>query len=604
MGAGLKYVAWDGDSVQEWPVAGERALVRGSGVAEQAAYPFFNHIARAHKRLLADHGSALNVCEALLRADIAMLSESAQAVFSGASRDLRNYLIASSYALLIGKQRRRQLSAYFTPPTLCGAALAAAGELSLGEKPLRVLDPACGGGAFLVPMARQLIAREMARGTRPVIAVRRVLSRLQGVEIDAGLAVLSRSLLRDLIEVEIGVEGVIDDYDVVQQADALEHALPRDVDLVIGNPPYGRVGDRVSKEVVRRAGRAGLGGHTNFYALFLLRALDCLRTGGRLVFILPTSFVAGPYFAGLRREVLERARVVRLDVHHERENLFVGAVQDVCLIVLERRSEPALLTEEEYEAGLIDAAGVRRIAGRVKISVTGEPWSLPVERVGLRQPQSVGRKKSGQCVLADYGYRVRVGKVVPTRERERLRDKCEKGAVPLLWASAVRPDGSFAAKGGAHSRNPGWFVAGGELLPYATRGQCVLVQRTSNRDQQRRLNAAAVPTKFLKRHRGRGFVAENHVIILEAVNKKRRVPPSLLAAVLNSRVVNERFATVSGSFSVSAKLLERLILPAPQALPKKGAADFEARLRGAFSGFDGVLAACSANGTKDSVDET
>ena len=67
--------------------------------------------------------------------------------------------------------------------------------------------------------------------------------------------------------------------------------------------------------------------------------MDWLKPGGGLVFVLPPSFVAGPYFAGLRQEIFKRAEVTRIDLHEQRENLFLGAVQDVCLLTLRRREE-------------------------------------------------------------------------------------------------------------------------------------------------------------------------------------------------------------------------------------------------------------------------
>src|SRR3546814_6134764 len=88
---------------------------------------------------------------------------------------------------------------------------------------------------------------------------------------------------------------------------------------------------------------------TNLYALFLIKALDWLNPGGGLAFVLPTSFVAGPYFSGLRQEIRKRARVVELAMHQQREDLFIDATQDVCLLVLQRfgpRSEERRVGKE------------------------------------------------------------------------------------------------------------------------------------------------------------------------------------------------------------------------------------------------------------------
>jgi len=507
--------------------------------------------------------------------------------------DVRDYAIASAYALLIGPERRKQLSAYFTPPALVRAAIDAAATF-VDERPDGlVLDPACGGGSFLVPLAEHLVRREQALG-RPIReACASVVGRMRGLEIDPGLATLSEQLLTDMLWREFGYKRSKSSV-AVRVADSLSIAVEERFDLIVGNPPYGKVGKGADAAMLSRAGSANIGGQTNLYGLFLLRSLDWLKPGGGIVFIVPTSFVAGPYFSGLREEILARAQVTRIDHHEQRENLFIDAVQDVCLIVLRRRTLARQQLDRPYELGWIDAAGARHELGTGVAAPNGEPWTLPV-RVGAVaiHGQETNAGASPSFVLADYGYRIRVGKVVPTRERERLLAFPSDASLPLVWASDVRPDGTFRFAATRRASVCAWYEPPTAMPSYATRVSSVLVQRTSNRDQRRRLNAAAVDAAFLKTHAERGFVAENHVIVLEVTTNAPAVSPEALAALLNSAVLNERFSAVTGSFSVSAKLLARLALPDPEQLPSPdGEPDvFEAHLREAFQQVPQVLAA-------------
>jgi adenine-specific DNA-methyltransferase len=180
----------------------------------------------------------------------------------------------------------------------------------------------------------------------------------------------------------------------------------------------------------------------------------------------------------------------------------------------------------------------------------------------------------------------------------------DKHSLPLIWASAVRPDGSFSASGGDSNNNPLWFRPPIKDVTYATKAAAVIVQRTSNRDQLRRLNAAVVSPKFRAKHQS-GFVAENHVIVLEATSARPRVSPARLAAILNSAAANERFSAVSGSFSVSARLLSRLALPDPAKLPAFSEKQFSKKLEACFASIDGVLIPdTGADRTQDPVDKT
>ncbi|UBS33810.1 SAM-dependent methyltransferase [Altererythrobacter sp. N1] len=501
--------------------------------------------------------------------------------------DVQDYAISSAYTRLIGEDVRKALSAYFTPPALAAAALAAIGELADPAQQLRILDPACGGGSFLVPTARLLIERRIRQGQASAHACAEVLDQLKGIEIDAGLARISAALVRRMISRQWDID--VDTSQLVLCANALTTELLPTFDIAIGNPPYSKVWRKGADEAKALAGRADLGGHTNLYTLFVIRALDWLRPGGGLVFVLPTSFVAGTYFAGLREEILDRADVVRLDLHQQREDLFLDATQDVCLLVL-RRHLPNRLTEpKRYTLGVIDASGTRTVLGTADTPAGGEPWSLPVpiSETSGGHHQLVGSAPA--ATIADYGYRMRVGKIVPTREGERLYAAAAPGRLPVLWASDVRPDGTFAFQGGTRTSAAAWYAPVDPMkVPYASFGRSVLVQRTSNRDQQRRLNATAITQAFAEKHAKRGYVAENHVIVIEPIAGEVAVEPEILAALLNSVTMNRRFSAVSGSFSVSARLLARLALPPADALPSDPRA-LENLLPDLLAPIDGIL---------------
>jgi adenine-specific DNA-methyltransferase len=567
---------------------------------------FFIYIRRDRKKILAEHGDALAFCRKLLTGrEHVSLPERIANIYAAADPDERDYAIASAYSLLIGEKRRQQLSAYFTPPVLSRAVMeASAHVLDRCDYPV-VLDPACGGGSFITPVVRHLVSKSVARGFSVEDACRTALKSVHGIEIDSGLATLSQSLLRNMLAREYGfkVRGLLG---VVRCADALNEPSGNLFDLIVGNPPYGKIGTKRAAALLPDVGSVNIGGHTNLYALFLVRSLGWLKPGGELVFIVPTSFVAGPYFAGLREEVLKRAEVVRIDIHEERENLFLGVLQDICVLVLRRRATGVAETDQAYELGVIDNLGTRREAGAAIARVSGQPWTLPVAhevRLLMSAKMDPEAVETRAYTLADYGYRVRVGKVVPTRERKRLHRIRKNGDLPLLWASTIRPDGSFDFAAPDRFGNARWYSPPNvETMQYNTMRPSLVLQRTSNRDQVRRLNAAAVPAKFRNTHKT-GFVAENHVIVIEALRKKPLIAPRKVARLLNSAVVNERFSAVCGSFSISAKLLQCLALPEPPFVAKLKESEFEHRLRAQFAEMKEILVLDTPRDAEHAIDK-
>jgi len=195
---------------------------------------------RLHSKAILERFAPDDFCLAILdEQDGTGLVAEARALAASLDADVQDYAISSAYARLIGDTRRKALSAYFTPPGLASATLAAIGELVDLSAPLRILDPACGGGSFLVPTARLLIERRIAKGQTPGKASRAVIGQLRGVEIDPGLARISAGLLKRMIRREW--EQDVDTGNLVLCANALTAKLPATFDVAIGNPPYSKV---------------------------------------------------------------------------------------------------------------------------------------------------------------------------------------------------------------------------------------------------------------------------------------------------------------------------------------------------------------------------
>ena len=87
----------------------------------------------------------------------------------------------------------------------------------------------------------------------------------------------------------------------------------------------------------------------------------------------------------------------------------------------------------------------------------------------------------------------------------------------------------------------------------------MLLQRTTAKEQSRRLIAAELPESFIRKH---GLVVvENHLNMIRPLDGAAKVSPAALAALLNSEIVDHAFRCISGSVAVSAFELEALPLP-------------------------------------------
>lgn len=454
-----------------------------------------------------------------------------------------DYAVASIYSLLLPPERRKRLGAYFTPPHLVSHLMGRMQAAGLDLLAHQVHDPAAGGAAFIVPLVDAVADQLLKSGASHRAVLRELRARLSGVEIDRGLARIANALVRRTLQQRHGLK-CDKPFDLIRVGDSLRNPA-RQVDAVVGNPPYAKVGAAGQRRWARTFSDI-LGGQLNLYAMFMRGSLDQVPDGGLSGFIVPTSFIGGPEFQQLRVAILAKADVLTIDLIEKRTGLFLDVVQDACFVVLRRRGPraPGEPTEPTV-CSLLSADGQVVTMGSFLPAPDGSPWTLP-------SPSDVGM---GGHSLRDYGYRCRVGYLVVNRQRDRIQAEPGPGCLPLVEASCIRVDGTFVHGLGRHQ-----WVSAPEGASGVVTEAGVAVQRTSNKKQKRRINAAAIPPDLVRTHGG--IVGENHVIFVVATGNAR-LPPVEMARLLNSRPVNEKYARMCGTVSVSAKLLSLLDLPDP-----------------------------------------
>jgi adenine-specific DNA-methyltransferase len=458
-----------------------------------------------------------------------------------------DHAIACIYAALMPHTRRKELGAYFTPPHLVTHLLGRMAEHGADIACDRMRDPAAGGAAFLVPLARRMVAAWRAEGISDCSIVTLLRRRLLGTEIDRGLAAVANALLRRMLADEWGFRvSIVKDLKIVRTANALSRRIAEQPNHEVGNPPYRRL--NVAEHVAMHERFADIAsGRLNLYAMFMRRALAEVPPGGLVGHVVPASFLGGPEFSAFRRRLLELADVLIVDLIDPRNDVFVDAIQDACFVVLRRREKKAEATERWAQSGVLHADGHFEAASPMRLPADGSPWHLP------------GPNPQFSATLEDWGYRVSVGYLVPHRQGERMHNRPARGRVPLIWAKAIGQDGSFDHTRGLSAKRSGWVSVPPDA-PYLVRRPCVAVQRTSSRGQTRRVVAAAVPTDFIRRYGG--IVGENHVLLL-VQSHPDAPPPEVLAEALNSRQISEAMDRACGSASIPVCAIQQLRLPAP-----------------------------------------
>lgn len=500
------------------------------------------------------------------------------------------YFLGTVYTAALPQAYRSAHGIFYTPPELVELLLVMAEEAGVSWNSCRALDPACGGGAFLVPIAVRMAAS--LEGTNPAFILQQLGTRLRGFDIDPFGAWLAQALL----EVALGelaeragrpVPVMVE----IRNSLALRAGEADDYGLVIGNPPYGRI----SLEPEQRAEfKRSVYGHANLYGLFTDAALRWTKTGGVIAYVTPTSMLSGLYYKALRRLLAAEAPPLAVNFVTERGGVFTDVLQETMLATY-RKGGPGVKGKVGFIAIDAERQAKQKKAGTFSLPSRREsPWLLP--RVP-GQASLTRRLRAMPHRLADYGYGVSTGPLVWNRHKSQFRAKAATGAFPVIWAEAVTFDGRFEWRSEKRNHAP-WFLAKQPKDDWliVTR-PCVLLQRTTAKEQARRLIAAELPPSLIRRHRG--VLVENHLNMVRAIVEKPAVPTAVIAALLNSAAVDSAFRCINGSVAVSAFELGELPLPDPKVMAKITARvaaggtrnQIEALISAAYGGNDAAHAA-------------
>jgi adenine-specific DNA-methyltransferase len=459
------------------------------------------------------------------------------------------------YTALLPAEFRSRHGVFYTPPALTARLLGLASKAGVDWREAHVLDPGCGGGAFLTPVALRMVEALGREDPKTVLA--HLSTHLRGFELDPFSAWMSQVLLEAALLGLCRASGRRLPR-VVTVCDSLT-AEPdgRQVDLVIGNPPYGRVA--LTPELRARY-RRSLHGHANAYGVFMDLAVRWARSGGVIAYITPTGFLGGSYFKELRRLMAREAPPVSIDLVTSRKGVFSGVLQETLLAAYRKGGEARearvhLLSLRDMTNLEVSPAGTFSLP-----KVQTDPWLIPRDD---QQATLIDRLRNMPHRLSDYGYRVSTGPLVWNRHKPQLHVHPVEGAFPVLWAECVTSDGRFEYR--TEKKNHKGYLrlkSGQDWL--LIQEPCVLVQRTTAKEQRRRLLAAELPALFISRF---GAVSvENHLNMVRRACRTPQVPLKVIAALLNSEIVDTAFRCISGSVAVSAAELEALPLPPPEAV--------------------------------------
>ena len=262
-------------------------------------------------------------------------------------------VIGQMYERLIGPSERRRFGQFYTSPDVVDLINA----FCIRGPDDQVLDPACGGGTFLVRAYSRKRALAESAG-RPSRSHEQLLSEIFGIDIGAFPAQLStinlavRQLSDEANYPRVAKASFFDAkagsplYDIPLSGDGVQSVALEEVGAVVGNPPYIRQesissadkSDYAEQFSVEWPDETKLSGRSDIYAYFFTHAARLLRPGGYLGFVTSVGWLDTHYGFRLQEFFLRNFRIVAL-IESQVEKWFEDARVTTAVTILQREPD-------------------------------------------------------------------------------------------------------------------------------------------------------------------------------------------------------------------------------------------------------------------------
>lgn len=486
------------------------------------------------------------------------------------------------YLHLVSLELRKQLGQYSTPVKIVRYILKSVGYIPMKDILFKkLIDPACGSGAFLVEASRVYLNALKKANISMSEWYLMVISAIKGIDVDPkacffarlNLAILLAPPILDFVSIN-GISRLkplpvycadtlrlmaLKGKDTPQFYDGLNISLECQFDFVVGNPPYYKI--RELDQGIKNAFAESIYGHPNAYGLFIHAGIEMLKANGRLGFIIPRSMLSGLYFKNLR-EFIERNTSIKEVVYiSDRKKVFDNVLHGTMILSLKRDKQSREKVKISFIKSLKDMENrhteisvdrnkiIQRLNGTTVwfVANTLETYGI-INRIIKEHP-----------LLSEYkiNCRAKTGQIVWNRLKPLLTINEKLDTLPLIWATDVgKFSFSFNKMGMAR---PCFLKLNSKTECLVVKGPCILVQRVTADEQPSRI-VACIPDEFCKKERN-GYFVENHLNVIQPTSENPGMDLYFILGILNSEVVEFFFRAMNGNTQVSAVDLNCLPIP-------------------------------------------
>ena len=223
-----------------------------------------------------------------------------------------------------------------------------------GEKILnqKIIDPACGDGAFLIEIV-DIVIGEAKNRKLGLEDIRNILeNNIYGIEIDRDEYRKCKTNLNNIVRTKLGIDKI--DWKIFNDDTLTKYReFLNFFDYVVGNPPYIRIHniDREIRDLIKNEFEFSKG-VLDIYLSFFELGLQILNRQGKLGYITPNSFLRNSSAKRFRRFLKDR-KIVRTLIDFKSNKIFRNISTYTAITILDLNHRKNSFEYKEFIDGKI-----------------------------------------------------------------------------------------------------------------------------------------------------------------------------------------------------------------------------------------------------------
>lgn len=217
-------------------------------------------------------------------------------------------LVGYIYQSLQSRKNLKTKGQFFTPSTIVDQIIASTIQGSSVSSGMKILDPACGSGQFLISIFKKLRSGFEQNGRDIIQAGKEAAKLLYGLDIDETAVEIAKWNIAQISGCNVN-EIKIFSADFLNKESMYLNTFPLKglhFDYIIGNPPWGSSLSADLKKYYRNHYSFAKSG-INTFTLFIERSLELLKDQGKLGFLIPEAFLNIKAHLQSRYSILHRS---------------------------------------------------------------------------------------------------------------------------------------------------------------------------------------------------------------------------------------------------------------------------------------------------------